>query len=150
MYIKGEVASASEIVVRIITNQMNRFRATRIIFRRSFLNYKPKLPKFELEETPAIGDAVSGVATSIMNGAKGQPVFPPGTMTRTFKNRIPFFFGGLAGIFVIMGWPSVLVLGSRVVHKVPPSDTAMVHANGDGTYECDDIGEVHMRIEGDD
>lgn len=110
-------------------------------------HYKPRKPTIDIKQT-TVANAVGSKAASptIMNGAKGTPTFPKGTLVQTIKQRSPYFLFGLLATSCIVGWPFVFLTGSDAVHHVPPKLlTALVQKTEEG-LTVGDIQHVHRDI----
>lgn len=131
---------------------MFRNQLARITSRRTALHYKPRAPKIEREDLTAkvAPDTKAAAATSIVNGVRGVPVFPQGTLLSTFKERLPLMAGGLVSILVVFGWPAAIVIISDKLNDVPSIyDTAMVQKTAEG-YICEEIKPAGLDASSDD
>lgn len=137
--------------VELQLSEMNRTQAIRMAARRTLQHYEPRAPKLVKKDITAIVEpGAVAVGSSIMNGAKAQPLFPPGTFFTAYWKRLPYFFETLAAIFVVFSWPAFDVYFSDVIHNIPPNDTAMVQTLPDGLLVCNEIVPVHLDIGEDD
>lgn len=115
------------------------------------LQTKPRAPKIHLKQT-TIANATGSRAASptIMNGAKGTPTFPKGTLLQTVKQRSPYFLFGLVTTSCLIGWPMLFKEGSDIVHNVQPvKKTALVQPTEEG-YQVGEIQSVHRDLPEDD
>lgn len=115
------------------------------------LHNQPSKPKIQLKQTTVANAHGSRVASpTIMNGVRGTPAFPSGTLLHTVKQRSPYFIFGLLAISCLIGWPVLFKEGLEVLHQVPPKlQTALVQETEDG-YGVGEIKEVHRDLPADD
>lgn len=121
--------------------------------RRFAINYKPQVPKPEQTSfTVSVKPGSKAVATSIMNGAKGQSLLSGGSLFPLFKQRLGYGILSLVAGFAILGWPSVIVLSRAAITNVPSvSLTALVQKTaGLDEYVCGEIKSISLPKEDSD
>ncbi|CAH6719646.1 hypothetical protein CLIB1444_02S13322 [[Candida] jaroonii] len=105
----------------------------------------PGIKRPQIVKTTQTSHKVDGpvAARSLMNGLKGQPVFPKGNVSinfkRQFSNMSAWFmtFGGM-----MMAWPWLAKHGSNFVHSVPGQTPAVYFDHGEAVVNTPN--KVHL------